>query len=89
MFSEQENEHLKQTNDDRKYIKLLFDKCFTDIFFQTKHAEGFGAAACLKAIESTRMYFVAKGNLYGVSFCVSRNVNYEHIRSFQRCTIFV
>lgn len=55
--------------DDRKYSRFLFEKCFTDGFFQRKTAEGNSSVQeLIRAIESTNQYFIANGEYLCQSF---------------------
>lgn len=72
-FSKDEDDFLKgldQPENDRKYAKNLLEKCFTESYFFAKSSEGCSVATTLKAIESSNLYFVAKGNLQSVHLCV-------------------
>lgn len=58
-------EHLKTLDgpeNDRKYVKTIFEKCFTEAFFKSKWEEGCDTAATIKAIQSTVEYFIMNGN---------------------------
>lgn len=65
IFSKEEDEYLNSLDkpeNDRKYAKELFEKCFTAAYFQAKLEEGCDIPTTVKCIQTTNEYFVANRN---------------------------